>query len=309
MDNLENINTTSRIGYRWLILLGGLCIVVFPTVIFLFVFLFPIDLFLLEIMVLFIIYPILIVILHFKIGEYPEEHPRSDEPKKEIIHITVLYSLLIVGVIIIVLIMLSAGLDLTNRYGLEQNLLVFFLLPVFGIYIPYALIRFVDKPPWTLEEQGLITEIKQPLVWIYVIGITIGLGVAEIFLLAVTGMLTTVIVPWWFFLLVILSNIFFEEYLFRAIILTKFERITTQGKAIILHAIIFGLVHIPTNFFFAVLMGQPFNLIGGIILLIIQTLAGLVLGITYAKTRSLIPCCITHYLMNYFVLLVLIYPW
>jgi len=122
-------------------------------------------------------------------------------------------------------------------------------------------------------------------------------------------MLTTIIVPWWFFLLVILSNIFLEEYLFRAIILTKFERITSQGKAIFLHAILFGLVHIPVNFFFAVLMGQSLNLIGGIILLIHQILAGYILGITYAKTRSLIPCLITHYLMNYFVLLVLIIPW
>jgi len=269
----------------------------------------PIDLFLLEIIAVFIIYPILIVILHFKIGEYPEEHPKSDELKKEIIHIAVLYSMLIVGIIIIVLIMLSAGIDLTNTYGLEFNLLVFFLLPVFGIYLPYALIRFVDKPPWTLEEQGLITEIKQPIVWVYVICITIGLGVAQIFLLTATGVLTTVIVPWWFFLLVILSNIFLEEYLFRAIILTKFERITTQNKAIFLHAILFGFAHIPVNFFFAVLMGQPLNLIGGIILLIIQTMAGYILGITYAKTRSLIPCLITHYLMNYFVLLVLIFPW
>ena len=268
-----------------------------------------IDLILIEIIYLFIITPILIVILHFKIGEYPEEHPRSDEPKKEIIHIIVLYSLLIVGTIIIVLIMLSAGIDLTNRYGLEFNLLVFFLFPVFGIYIPYALIRFVDKPPWTLEDQGLITEIKQPIVWSYVICITIGSGVAQILLLAATGMLTTIIVPWWFFLLVILSNIFLEEYLFRAIILTKFERITSQGKAIFLHAILFGLVHIPVNFFFAVLMGQSLNLIGGIILLIHQILAGYILGITYAKTRSLIPCLITHYLMNYFVLLVLIIPW
>ncbi len=268
-----------------------------------------IDLFLLEIIVLFIIYPLLIIILHFKIGEYPEEHRKSDDPKKEIIHIAVLYSLLIIGLVIIVLIMLSAGIDLTNRYGLEFNLLVFFLFPVFGIYIPYALIRFVDKPPWTLEEQGLITEIKQPIVWIYVIGIAIGLGVAQILVLAATGVLTTVIVPWWFFFLVILYNIFLEEYLFRAIILTKFERITTQGRAIILHAILFGLVHIPVNFFFAVLMGQPLNLIGGIILLIIQTMAGLLLGITYAKTRSLIPCLITHYLMNYLVLLILIIPW
>ncbi len=69
--------------------------------------------------------------------------------------------------------------------------------------------------------------------------------------------------------------------------------------------------NIKTNYssFFKIFPPQPFNLIGGIILLIIQTLAGYLLGITYAKTRSLIPCLIIHYLMNYFVLLVLIYPW
>jgi len=262
-----------------------------------------------ELLIVLILYPIMFILMHYKVGKYPEEHPKSDEPKKEIIHIAILYSLLIVGVIVITSIMLSAGVDLTDKYALDFNLIVFFLFPVFGVYIPYLFIRFVDKPPWTLKEQGLTTEIKQPIMWVFVICIPIGLGVAEIIFLAATGALTTVIVSWWFFFAVILYNIFLEEYLFRAIILTKFERITTQGMAIVLSALVFGSVHIPINFFFATLMGQPFDLIGGTINLIFQTFAGMILGIAYAKTRSLIPCMIAHYLMNYFVLLILIFPW
>ena len=262
----------------------------------------------LGIIILVIIYPILIVILHFKIGEYPEEHPKSDDPKKEIFHIAILYSMNIVGIIIFILIMLSAGFDLTNRYSLERNLLACLFAAIFGICIPFALIRFVDNPPWTLEEQGLITEIKQPIVWIYVICIPIGTGVLQLLVFAAMDV-PAPNVSWWYFLLVIINTVFYEEYLFRAIMLTKFERITTQGKAIILHAILFGMLHIPVNFFFAILMGFPLDLIGGIILLIIQTMAGLVLGIAYVKTRSLIPCMITHYLMNYFILLVAILFW
>ena len=247
--------------------------------------------------------------MHYKVGKYPEEHPKSDEPKKELIHIAILYSTLIVGIIVGISLMLSAGLDLTDKYSVEGNLILFFIFPVFGVYIPYLFIRFVDKPPWTLKEQGFTIEIKQPIMWVVVISIPIGLGVFEIIFLAATEALTTIIVPWWFFFAVILYNIFLEEYLFRAIILTKCERITTQGMAIVLHAIIFGSAHIPVNFFFATLMGQPFDLIGGTIALITQTFAGMILGIAYAKTRSLIPCMITHYLMNYFVLLILIFPW
>jgi len=98
--------------------------------------------------------------MHYKVGKYPEEHPKSDEPKKEIIHIAILYSTLIVGIIVGISLMLSAGLDLTDKYSVEGNLIIFFIFPVFGVYIPYLFIRFVDKPPWTLKEQGLITEIK-----------------------------------------------------------------------------------------------------------------------------------------------------
>jgi membrane protease YdiL (CAAX protease family) len=82
-----------------------------------------------------------------------------------------------------------------------------------------------------------------------------------------------------------------EEVAFRGIILTLLMKKYSEKKSIIVSSILFGLMHL-------------FNLISGanIIIVVIQviyaTFFGIVFGYMFVKTKSLLPCIITHYLID-----------
>ncbi|MFC1983572.1 lysostaphin resistance A-like protein [Chloroflexota bacterium] len=83
------------------------------------------------------------------------------------------------------------------------------------------------------------------------------------------------------------------EFFFRGIIQGRLERVIGQNKAWIYGGILFGLVHVFTNFFVV-----GFDLVPGIIQLIMQIISGWIFGILYMKTRSLYPGMFAHFLTN-----------
>jgi membrane protease YdiL (CAAX protease family) len=79
-----------------------------------------------------------------------------------------------------------------------------------------------------------------------------------------------------------------EEVGYRGVILTLLLKKHTERKAIVLNSILFSLTHL-TN----LLVGQPpIVMLGQLIFVFTGTLF---LGLLFVKTKSLIPCMITHY--------------
>jgi membrane protease YdiL (CAAX protease family) len=81
---------------------------------------------------------------------------------------------------------------------------------------------------------------------------------------------------------IVVAPAIFEELLFRGIILNGFLRIYKTRNAILLSALLFGLIHLNVSQFF-----------GGFT-------AGLLLGWVYTKTGSIIYCVIMHAFNNLF---------
>jgi len=86
---------------------------------------------------------------------------------------------------------------------------------------------------------------------------------------------------------------FIEEFFFCGIIQGKLERALGQNKAWFYSGILFGLVHITTNFCVTGL-----DLVPGIFMLAGQIIAGWIYGIIYMKTRSLLPGMVCHYITD-----------
>ena len=101
--------------------------------------------------------------------------------------------------------------------------------------------------------------------------------------------------------LLIYQNSFLEEFLFRGIIQSKFERSMGQVKAWKWTSIIFGLVHVVNDFVIPIMLGVDIAtaIILGCFMLAGQILSAFMFGILYIKTRNLITCITIHYLSNY----------
>jgi len=85
----------------------------------------------------------------------------------------------------------------------------------------------------------------------------------------------------------------FEEMGFRGLLFTNLRRIHSEKTVITLTAVLFGLFH-----FTGLANGQPIS--GVILTAIMATSFGLSWGYITAKTKSVIPSMIIHYLVNAF---------
>ena len=70
-----------------------------------------------------------------------------------------------------------------------------------------------------------------------------------------------------------------EEFVFRALVMTKLCKGVSPVTAIIISAILFALIH---------------SMAGGIITVVHAFLGGLVFALTYVKTKSLLPAVVAH---------------
>jgi len=82
------------------------------------------------------------------------------------------------------------------------------------------------------------------------------------------------------------------------IISSGFEPITAPHLLLALSGILFGLAHFSSNFFGPLWYSKGENITGALLLLMQQTIFGWVFGVIYAKTRSLLPTMVGHYLLD-----------
>ena len=97
----------------------------------------------------------------------------------------------------------------------------------------------------------------------------------------------------WLWLLFAVNPGLFEEMGFRGLLFTNLRRIHSEKTVITLTAVLFGLFH-----FTGLANGQPIS--GVILTAIMATSFGLSWGYITAKTKSVIPSMIIHYLVNAF---------
>jgi len=168
----------------------------------------------------------------------------------------------------------------------NRILIVAALITIPGIIVPAVYVIRVNK--WKAKDLGFTKQFLQPSVaiaaFIFVVGTTI--------FRFITG--TPEAIPPLAAILVLYETCFFEEFFFRGIILSKFERAMGQKKALIWSSIIFGLLHVFTDFIFPIMLGGDVTTV-----MVLQILSGLNFGIIYIKTRNIIVGIVIHYLNNY----------
>lgn len=91
-----------------------------------------------------------------------------------------------------------------------------------------------------------------------------------------------------------LQNGFFEEFLFRGVLQTRLNRLTTIGWALVLQALIFGVWHLDANS--GVAAGDPLAALAACV--VGQAVGGLAYGIVFLRTRNLIAPSVAHVVMN-----------
>jgi len=87
----------------------------------------------------------------------------------------------------------------------------------------------------------------------------------------------------------------FWRVIFSGVIQSKLERAVGQSKAVLWAGILFGLTHVVFDISMLMETGVLFVFFA----VLLQTMAGWLLGIIYMKTRSLWPGMACHYLSNW----------
>lgn len=241
----------------------------------------------------------IIWIMHAKIGEYPEPLPLSEDPKRELKEALLLSVLFMIVLTIFLLVVIFFYSELLSEQYSIGGLLIFTAVITIPSLVSLIFVNRVNK--WDAKDLGLTTEIQQSKVFVFALIVVI---VFEIIDLMSGGVPEPA--PLLFLLIVIYQNSILEEFFWRGIIQSKFERAMGQVKSWKWTGIIFGLAHIFNDFMIPILLGFDIAtaLIFGCIMLSGQIISGWFFGIIYTKTRNLIPCIIVHYLSNYLPLIV-----
>ncbi|MHA2338896.1 MAG: CPBP family intramembrane glutamic endopeptidase [Candidatus Hodarchaeales archaeon] len=237
----------------------------------------------------------LVWLIHKKVGEYPDPLPLSKHPRREIRDVFLFYIIALIFYVIITAVIFSvfSSQITTDRYAIEPAIFLTLTLTLPLLIIPFVYVRRVNS--WNIEDMGLTTKVQNINVIVVAI---IGTLILNIVALMFGKPLP---VPLLFLLLAMYFNIFLEEFFYRGVIQSKLERILGQNKAWFYGGILFGLVHIFSDYFIPFLNGEEIHsvLVSGTGELIFQIVNGWFLGILYMKTRNLIPGIIVHFIANY----------
>ncbi|MHA2066979.1 MAG: hypothetical protein ACXABY_21645 [Candidatus Thorarchaeota archaeon] len=152
-------------------------------------------------------------VLHTKIGVYPQSLPTSENPKREIREMLLLWAFMFAVASIFAFLVYTSGIfDPSDQHSpvLLVTWALVYTLP--GFAIPFLFVVFVNK--WKVRaDLGITTTIQQKRVWIFVILIQILLILAE---LSIRGSPETA--PLFFLLISLYATVFIEEFLYRGVI-------------------------------------------------------------------------------------------
>ncbi|MBS3795064.1 MAG: CPBP family intramembrane metalloprotease [Candidatus Thorarchaeota archaeon] len=227
-----------------------------------------------------------IAFAHNKLGDYPKPLPKNKDTGKELIEALLIWGFVFTSVFVFV----YYGWVLDSYYPyLPLGPLNIPLHSIIVLIFPVAFVTLVNH--WGFADLGFRKSFyRKPAFFAIIIGLLWGIVPAFFE--------TTSPIPVPLLLYYIYTPAFLEELVHRGIIQSKLERALGQQKAWLLGGILFGLVHIPTDFFGPVAASYG-DIMMSFLALAGQIAAGWFWGVLYIKTRNLIPCIASHYLINF----------
>lgn len=227
---------------------------------------------------------VLVALLHFKIGTYPESMCIEGGANKGLWETLAIWALSVAVVTVIIFSGLGERMQVEQTPGLLVQFILITAVPY--VLVPVSYLVLVNH--WTLKDFGFRAPLPNSRAVI----------IFGVILFSVAGgspLLNSNYVPIPALLLTfaLYQPAFIEEFFFRGVVQGSLERVLGQNKAWIYAGILFGLAHFFVNYFVTGL-----DLVSGIFMLIGQSIAGCIFGIIYMKTRSLWPGMCMHYLTD-----------
>lgn len=228
-----------------------------------------------------------IAIMYFWLGRFPEPYPKSKNSWREIAEVLGLWLLVFVAMIAF---MVSLPADAFK--GIPSNSLLlsnisYMIFPL--VIVPFFYVVYVQN--WNRFDLG----VRMPRAWPLVIFATSLFALAGLlpFLFGMTTGLT-----WTLIVFAAYQPAFTEEFFFRVILQGKLERALGQNKAWFYGGILFGLIHVPVDFFGPQWYSSGESYLAAFIMLFGQITAGWMFGLIYSKTRSIFPGMLAHFLTD-----------
>jgi membrane protease YdiL (CAAX protease family) len=223
-----------------------------------------------------------------KMGEYPPALPRAKKPTRELLEAGVVWGIIFVSVTYLML----------SRYVLFR---VYPYVRIAGRMIPILHLFLMFEIPFLVEivlkgrnfsDLGFrLSMPRNPTLTL--IGFGIISGIIPLFF----G--TRLSLPFDYLLLGMITPALSEEWVYRSTIQQKLERALGQSRAWKLGGLLYGLIHIPTDFFGPLWIASAGDPVIASLRLVSQIGFGWTWGILFIKCRSIFPVILSHYLTNY----------
>ena len=232
---------------------------------------------------------IIFYIIGKKIGDYPMKLEEIRKPTREIIETIFVW-------ILIFVVLVYSMLQLYFMKTLPFFVIYLFGFPIDMYFISTVLLSIIFLRVWKKGRDrkdagfNIPRNLKNSILMvtifvIYSIGIFFFLGGEKTSIFAL--------------LYGIINPAIIEELIARSLITSKLERALEIKKAWFFGGLLFGMLHIPIDFFgynwFA--YGQQITI--AIALLAAQIISGWIFCIIFIKTRSIIPCILVHYIFDF----------
>jgi len=228
----------------------------------------------------------IVYVMHRWIGWYPDQWKTSVNPKREIAEIGVFWLLAMIASTAFLLTRSQEELSVpTTAVALEH--MAYAVVP--WLILPLGYMALVRK--WRWHDFGFTLPKSWPMI---VFGLALfGLaGMLPVFNSSFEPM------SWAFVAIAAYQPAFIEEFFFRVIIQGKFERVVGPTKAWIYTGILFGLAHVPVDFFGPQFYANGESYLNAFVVLLTQIIGGWIFGLIYAKTRSIFPGMLAHFMMD-----------
>ncbi len=232
-----------------------------------------------------------LLLIYRKVGPFPNPLPTAENSKREYMEIGIVYVISFILIALDLLIYIPS-LHITENHSLSIH---FFLI----LAIPFILEVGIHRRK--VSDLGLISHAQKA--WhpaIVLIGFSILWGILSVLISFPVNGLTPLAL-----ILGLLTPVFIEEWQFRSFYQTKLERALDQKKACFWSGILFGVFHIPLDFFGSIWILGDRDPIFSSITLIFQIVSGWLMGVVFIKTRSIWPGVIAHFFFNYMAIIIM----
>ena len=229
----------------------------------------------------------IVAAMHFWIGSYPVPYAESSNKNRELYEVAIFW---VLATIISSAFIFQVPIEQLKALSAEIILEFIAVTALPFLFLPLAYV--VIKQKWTRRDLGFVL----PRSWPMVVFVIVLFGASEILPLFGGGRDP---LAWSFIAIAAYQPAFIEEFFFRVILQGKLERVLGQNKAWFYSGILFGLMHVPVDFFGPQFYAHGESYLNSSLLLFTQIIFGWIYGIIYSKTRSILPSMLGHFMIDF----------